>query len=150
MQYPRRHIAQFRGTDLEKFVAGQGLQNMDERLAVMSVGRMAGIVDNLSDLATNNGDRLDLLGIDGRCKQSDEQTLPHRVAAGIEFLDHNGVKMNAAMNGRTLVRLVDKDKRGALHEGGKVGRQHRAVGNPLDHGYLVVAQQAQARPGNNR
>ena len=54
------------------------------------------------------------------------------------------------MNCRSLVGLIDQDECGSFHECRKIRRQNSAVGDSLDHGYLVVAQQAETRPGNDR
>ncbi len=103
-QAGQEHVL-FRG--LEQLVAGKGLENVEQRLAVVAGRRHAGAFENLQHLASQKGNFAGTAVIGRRGEKTDEQVLADRLAFRIKALDSYGVHMYRAVDGRALVCLGD-------------------------------------------
>ena len=150
VQDAHRDVVQLALADLEQLVARKGLQDVQQRLAVMAARIEAGEADRVGDLLAQHRDRHRAAGVGDRGQQADEEPFAGHLALGVEALDRDGVQVDPAVHRRHPVRLGDPEQRGFLEEVKDV-LGHRALGpEPVEDIDLLVAQQAAAAVRRHR
>lgn len=139
---------------LEELVAGVRLQDLQQVAAVVAVGREARAPEDLLDLAADDGNAPDGLGVGGRGEQAEETPLTDDVAVGVELLHTDVVEVGRPMHGGAAVRLGEHQELVLTGLGAGVG------GQPLEGGadgvavvaavLRVGAQDAEPGPGHRR
>ena len=123
---------------LEQLVARVGLEDLEEVLAGVRVGREAGAVEDRVDLVGQHGDPQHRLGVGRRREQAEEAPLPRDLAGLVERLDADVVEVGRAVDRGSTVGLGDDEQLAlAGHPAGPLAQPH-----PLAR--RVIAQQPEA------
>ena len=102
------HLDEFRHAGLEQLVAGKGLEDVLQRLAVVAVGRQRKVLDELGDLVAHQGDLARVGAVSGRGPQPEEAAFADQLTLGAELLDADVVEIAGPMHRRLEVRLGDQ------------------------------------------
>src|SRR5215472_11252873 len=128
---------------LEQFVAWIGVEDVQERLAVVTSGRQPGAFDDVTDFEPQQRYRSRIAAVGERGKQSDKNVNADDFAAWREPADADRVHVRSAVNRCTTVRFGDDDKLAPadkiLHVAGQGGK----VAQAPKHGMSFVAQNSQ-------
>src|SRR6516165_7646237 len=128
---------------LEQLVTWIGVEDMQERLAVVTGGRQPGALDDVTDFEPQQRYRSRIAAVGKRGKQSDKNVNDEHFAARREPADADRVHVCSAVNGRAAVRFGDDDKLALadkiLHVAGQGGK----VAQAPEHGMSFVAQDSQ-------
>src|SRR5215467_1850896 len=128
---------------LEQLVAWIGVEDVQERLAVVTGGRQPGAFDDVTDFEPQQRYRSRIAAVGERGKQSDNNVNTDDFAAWREPADADRVHVRSAVNGCTTVRFGDDDKLAPadkiLHVAGQGGK----VAQAPKHGMSFVAQDSQ-------
>ena len=143
VQDAERGVVQLLDSGLEQLVARVGLQDVEQRLAVVAPRVEAGALDHRGDLAADEGDVARAAVVGGGGEQPDDQPLADDPPLGVEALQQHHVHVHRPVHGGTRVGLGDHQRAGRAQELAHVGRQRVVVAQPLEDGDLVVAQDAQ-------
>jgi hypothetical protein len=135
--------------DLEQLVAGVGLQDVGQRLAVVAVGGEAGAIQRALHLLAQDRDGARTARVGRRGEQADEDALARDVALPIEALHGDGIHGHRPVDGREAVRLGDEQQRRLAQEMADVLGQGAQVAQALEDGEGLVAQDAQPSLGEH-
>ncbi len=119
----RRDGLQLGGRGLEQLVARVGLQDLEQVAAVVAVGREACALQDLVDLAADDRDPADRLGVGGGGEQAEEAALADDVAVRVELLDADVVQVRRTVHGGPAVRLRQHEQLVLAGLGAGVGRE---------------------------
>ena len=137
-QDPHRDVEHLVGAHLEQRVARVGLDDLEQRLAVVAGRRVPGLVQHLLDLLRQQRDvaRTGLVG--GGRVQAQEAALTRDLAVGPELLDADVVEIRRPVNVRSRVGL-------GQHEHVRCARElERLRPQALERGRRGVAKDPQA------
>ena len=137
---------------LEQVAAGQGFEDLEQRHAVMAVGRETRTRDHGLGLAGEDGNLREAPAMDGRGEEADKDPNPGNPSAPAERLYHHRVEMNRPVDRRTAVRLGDRNQMRPVAIGGGL-RRSRAVLPAGEHAARRIAQDPEpvgARRGQPR
>ncbi len=109
--------------DLEQLVPGIGFENIQQRLAVVAVARISGLIDDVLKAATQQRDIARRKIVGDRRKQADEQLMPDHFTFLVDLLDADGVHMHGAMHDGSLIGLGHAQQVATAEELGNLGRQ---------------------------
>ncbi len=118
---------------LEQLVARVRLQDLEQVAAVVAVGREARAVEDLGDLAADDGDTAYGLGVRGGGEQPEEAPLADDIPVGVELLHADVVEVAGPVHGRAAVGLRQYEQLVLAGLGPDVGgqpaerRAHRVV-----------------------
>ena len=96
--------------DLEELVAREGLQDVDERLAVVAVRIESGALDGARRLEAQHRDLAHAAAVRGRGEEAEEAILADQVAVVVVALDADAVERHGAVNGAAAVGLGDDEE----------------------------------------
>ncbi len=145
-------LQQLVGRSLEDLVPGEGLQDLQQVAAVVALGGEAGVDDDVLDLAADDRDAADRLGVGGGREQAEEAALADDHAVGVELLHADVVEVGRAVHGRPAVGLGEDEQ--LLLVGLGAHRRGQPAEGLADGVVLVVvadrvgAQDAEAGPGD--
>ena len=108
--------------NLEQFVAGKGLEDIEQGLAVMAGRLEAGAGAGFLQLAAQQRNVAGTPVIGGGGEQADEHALADHLALGVEALDSNEIHVDRAVDCGLAVGLGDHQQLGPADEGAHVGR----------------------------
>ena len=147
IQYPFRPFLQLVRTDLEQLVAREGIENIEQRLAVMAGRRIPGPLDHPRHLVAQNRDLDGWADVGRGGEEADEADLASRRAVAVVSLDAEVIHVGAPVHAAAHVGLGD-DERGRRKEEPPHLRRH---GNELcaapQHLHRGVAQHAEPLTG---
>ena len=132
MQDSGRRLEQLPGRDLEQEFAGEGIDDILQRLGGVAVRRISGAALQVGRLLPQQGD-VERRAVErlGRV-EPDETVLPGNVAVGVEPPDGDAVEMARPVHPRTLVRARNRqqfDRRRAVRAARRqAGRRLRQAG----------------------
>ncbi len=131
------------GVGLEELVARIGLEDVDERLAVVAGGRVAGPRDDRLDLAAEQRDLARAAVVGGRGEEAEEAMLARDAAVRRVALDADHVEIGSAMHGAARRALGDQQRcQGIARALADRGRQ--GVEAPRSLARIVVLEDAEA------
>jgi hypothetical protein len=146
LQDSQRMVVQRGRVDLEQLVARIGIEDGEQRLAVMAVGIEAGARQHRFDAAAQQRHLEHRRVIGGRGEQAGETPLAGGVALGVVGLDDHAIHRTAAMDQRLAVGLDDQQRLGPARE----ARHRLATAQArIEQADLVTPQDAQRRAGND-
>ena len=130
VQHRQRDGQQLVGADLEQLVARIGLQDVEQFLAGVAVGRHPGARDHLGDAAPHEGDVDDARRVRRRGEQPHEAELAGDPAVGGGQVHRDEVEPGAAVHGGAGVGLGDLHQvmRGGAGRLGHAGHRRGHVG----------------------
>ena len=108
---------------LEEQVSREGLQDVQERLGGVAVGRVGGALHDPGDLLAQEWNRPRHLVVGGRGVEPEEAPLSGDTALFVELLDADVVEVAGAMHGGAGVRLGDHEQTGFAGEAPNPGAQ---------------------------
>ncbi len=129
---------------LEQFVAGEVLEDVGERLAVMAVGRQVGTLQHPADLPPQQGNFAGVVVVGRRGEQADEQVLAGHLALGAETTHGDGVHVDRPVDRGEHVGLGDHQRIGPGQEFPHLGTQVLEIGELAERIEVGVAEQAEA------
>ena len=135
---------------LEQLVAGEGLEQVAERLGAVALRREARQLSNRLHLLTQERDLAHRLRIGLRGEQPDEPQLAGELSPRAIGLDADVVHMHAPVHARAHVRLGDDERRGTEEEFLDLGREADELGAAAQNLDSGVAQDAEALARNRR
>jgi hypothetical protein len=109
-QHAERDRQQLLDGDLEQLGAGEGLQDLDEVLAVVAGERDARAAQHLVQLGAQHRDAGDRLVVGDVGEQAEEAALADHLAGLVEQLHPDVVEVRRAVHGRLAVRLGDDEQ----------------------------------------
>ena len=112
--------------ELEQFVAREGLEDVEERLAVVAAGREAGALGDAGGLAAQQRDVRQRRVVGAGGVEAEKAVDADHVAAGAAALDLDRVHMGLAVDGGAPGALAD-DQRVGVGEAGAHGGGQRAA-----------------------
>ncbi len=118
-----RRVEQILFADLEQEVAREGVEDVQQRLAVMAVGSQAGAGNRALHLLPQQRDRARRAVIGERGKQPGEEAEPDDLAIRAETADTDRVHQRVAMDGGAAVGLGDEQQFALQQEILHVARQ---------------------------
>ena len=139
-------LEQFVLAGLEQLIAGIGLENIDQRLAVMAGGPESGAFDDPGDPAAQQRDFLRALVVGDRGEQAEEPVLSDHPTLGIEALDADRIQRHRSVHGGDLGRLHDVQQAGGQQELAHVLGQLTQLPQTAEHADVGVAQDPEAGP----
>ena len=114
---------------LEQLVARQGVQNVQQRLAVMACRRQPGALDDAPDLEPQQRDRVRAAAVGERGEQPEKQVDADHLAARGKAAQPDRIHRRRSMNGGAAVRFGDYQELPAAQEvlnvGGSADRSRR-------------------------
>ena len=143
-QHGRGDLGQLAGGDLEQFLAGIVLQDLDEVVAVVAVRGDPGRGQHVGELAAQHGYPGDALGVGGVRVQAEEAPRTDHPAVPAELLDRDVVQVLVAVDGGPRVALRQHQPVRVTRLGPDVGRQRRERFRAL----AVVPEKAEAGAGH--
>jgi hypothetical protein len=99
VQDPHDDLEQLADRGLQELVPRMGLQDFDERLVVVAVGREVGLLEDRLDLAAEHRDLARVLAVRRGGVEAQEAALADHVAVVVEALDADVVEVGRAMDG---------------------------------------------------
>ena len=143
LQDAERVVVERVGIDLEQLVARIGVEDREQRLAVMAVGIQSGAAQHLLDPVAQQRHVEHRRVIGGRGEEAGEAPLAGGSAVRIERLHDDAVHRPAAMDQRVPIGLDDQQRLRPARE----PRHRLAAAQPrLEQLDLVAAQDAERRP----
>ena len=135
----------FRG--LEQLVARQGVQNVQQRLAVVACRRQPGALDNVADLEPQQRDRVRAAAVGERGKQPEKQVDADHLAARRKPAQSDRIHRRGSMNGGAAVRFGDYQELPAAQEVLHVGRQPRQIAKTSENRVSLITQDPERAMG---
>ena len=129
--------------DLEQLVARKGVEDVEQRLAVVAARRIAGGGEHHVDLVAQEGDLARRAHIGLRGEQADEADLALRAAVGAVGLDADVVHVHAPVHAAQHVGLGDDERGGREEEAAHLRRHGHQLGAAPQHLHARVAQHAE-------
>ena len=142
-QNPHRGGEQLVLRNLEQFVAREGVENMRQRLGVMTGRRQPGAGGHRGDFLAQQGNGAGRQAVGAGGEQADKAMLADEIAVGPENLDPDIIHMGPAMHETLRDGFGDDQGLGLVQEGAHRGRQRRAFSGLGDHPRILVGQNAQ-------
>src|SRR5207248_6407390 len=96
--------------DLEELVAGEGLQDVDEGLAVVAAGIEPGALDGALGLEAQHRDLAHAAAVRGRGEEAEETVLADEVPLLVVALDADAIERHGAVDQAAAVRLGDAEE----------------------------------------
>src|SRR5207248_1979899 len=96
--------------DLEELVAGEGLQDVDEGLAVVAARIESGALDGALGLEAQHRDLAHAAAVRGRGEEAEEAVLADEVPVLVVALDADAVERHGAVDEAAAVRLRDDEE----------------------------------------
>ncbi len=131
--------------NLEQLIARIGFQNVHHRLAVVAARLQAGALQHQLNPAAQQRNVARATVIGGGSEQPDEDAQARDPAVLVHHLDPDRIHMDAAMDGRPLVRFGHDDQARISDEGANLGRDLRQVRRIGQHRHAHVTQNTQGR-----
>ncbi len=125
---------------LEELVARVGLQDLEQVAAIVAVGREPGAPQDVVDLAADDRDPADGLGVRGGGEEPEEASLTDDIALGVELLHTDVVQVRGPVDGGAAVGLGEDQQLVLTGLGTGVG------GQPLEGGAGCIRDRGGRRP----
>ncbi len=132
--------------DLEQLVARVRLEDLDQRLVVVTALREPRSLDDALSLAAENGDLPRALAVGGVRVEPEEPPLAGDLAGGVEALHADVVEVRGPVHGRPRVRLRQGEQALLAREPSHLRRQLREADG--DRPLVAGAKDAEARAGH--
>ena len=135
---------QLLGADLKQLVAREGVENVEQRLAGVAGGRVAGGREHGLDLVTQQGDLAGRADVGLRGEQPHEADLSLGPAVTVVGLDADVVHVRAPMHAAHDIGFGDDEGRRREEEAPHLGRHRHQLAAAAQHLHLRIAQDAEA------
>ena len=129
--------------DLEQLVAGEGVEDVEQRLAVVAGGRIARCRDHAVDLVAQQRDLRRRAHVGLGCEEAHEANLAFDAAVGAIGLDADVVHVTAPVHAGHHVGLGDDERRRLEEEAPHLRRHGNQLGAAAEHLDMRVAQHAE-------
>ena len=140
---PHRDLEQLVAVHLKQRVARVGLEDLDERFAVVAGRREAGALEHALDLVTQERDLEQAGVVGGGCVEAEEASLADHLALGRVLLDADVVQVRRVVDGRARVGL-------GQHQAQRRQRQpDRLRAQPVERMLRGTSQDPQAGVGTH-
>jgi hypothetical protein len=135
--------------DLQELVARICVENVQQRLGVMALGREARALQRPADLAAKQRNRSWIAAVGERGEETHEEPLAHHAAVQSEQAHADRVHMRRAVHGGALVRLGDREDARQAQEILHLDGQRLEAPQPVEDRVLAVAEDAEGAAGDD-
>ncbi len=140
-----RDVEQLVGVALEQLVARQGVEDVEQGLAVVARRRQPGALEDLADLLPQQRDRPRVAAVGSRGEQPEKEPDADDLAAAAKTAHPDRVHMRPAVHRRAPVRLGDDEQFAASHKSLHVLRQRRQIPQPAEDRKIRIAHDPEGR-----